>query len=1237
MQPAAVRAAANEADLQIQLLEWASHYPGADFLVVGRCDDLGIDVAGESPDPFNIGLAKERSAKGRALLTTLLPGSSGTLITDDRVFSRGETSDWDSGSSAGNTLEENADIAEGPDSPGGMNAAGKSEARPDLSLAEGWLIKHENPDHTDWINEWDTSQSYEPIREQHRRVDIFAVGGSPTDEAVRRTGEPERAPTLRRSLVPANDRTPAPIEPAASAIDYRVRLLIKWNSPTVTEWKDAIPTLAEAEFAWTPQELPLPQANGEDVGVSKEVLTVHAQWLHDARTGFTRTTLGIRSDGDPDGLISTPQKNLTAALALGPMLLSGVDLENDIVGSGARIAALIGAAAFASVDMGDGPLVGDGSKTALIAVEAEAQTRSIADPVEDYQIKLTTEYVTTIHVNGGVLGIKTDPDSPMKIRYKDVGVEFDSSKQGWDTIGLVFDTSSMEIEDGGKWQIEGVLGELLRIVEIAFGRGSLWIEARIAIAISIGVVEISEVIIRLTFVDGNPVPRFELRGFVLKADIPNVLKGEGRLRIEDGGVIRAGVEADVIPLGLGAAAAIAVGKPPEIDPDVFLSLFLGVQFSTPLPLGQSGAAIYGFKGLFTMNGSRKLPATSDPIARELEWWATPPENKYEPDRGQYALGLGVVVGTTPDTSFCFSAAGMLVIAFPDPEVILGVDVKVIEVPELEVSDEGSPEGTITGLIVIDDEAVKVAVIAQYEIPKVLKLKVPFGAYFPYSAKGTYVRLGSDGVTATLSDGTSVTRHGEPITITLLPGTLDAQAWAYLMIEQDGLPSLGGDERFSFDGFSVGFGAGWGIEWSAGPIKLSASAKVLVGFGTNPLLIKGGVFVKGELDLVVLSISVSGELILTYLEGNVHFEGEFCGEVDLFFFSIKGCVSVEIGGSSDFDPPEPEAPVVSISLTDRKDRIMGVAAALSEAIAAKAIFEITDEGANEGVSPNANNTVWPDTAPVIHFRHYVANALAADSQFDPPATPTQPIWFGGNRLKYSYRLDAVTLRRKRNGALVTNDGTEPLQSVWMTTPYRQPESSGEANPIPSEHEGPNLKLLDWNPWSWVVNMSDGGESTQGDPASEVEDICTPLPHPRRGCVFGRNARGAAWYDVRLRQAPPAPPPYPSRFHVIGGPVLRSGPNRIVERDLQTLLTSIGASIVPGQIAVLPFPVPIDGVALSKGYVLPSARRAVIGGMASFGLPWEGRLNLLTSKWVEVSEPAQLARCLQPICHRVTTID
>ena len=55
---------------------------------------------------------------------------------------------------------------------------------------------------------------------------------------------------------------------------------------------------------------------------------------------------------------------------------------------------------------------------------------------------------------------------------------------------------------------------------------------------------------------------------------------------------------------------------------------------------------------------------------------------------------------------------------------------------------------------------------------------------------------------------------------------------------------------------------------------------------------------------------------------------------------------------------------------------------------------------------------------------------------------------------------------------------------------------------------------------------------------------------------------------------------------------------------------------------------------------SQSSAVISGIVALMLQVEPELtplNLLTSKWVEVSEPAQLARCLQPICHRVTTID
>lgn len=1183
-------AGVGEAFSQSDLLAWAARYPGAQWLVVGRCDDIGSDA-------YNATLARDRAARGVALLTALQPGQTGTPLPAGSVFQRGEQSVFTN--ATGDDLEEDPEIA--------LSDAEKSEAV--AGPSNGRLIHAEVPASLGWEESRFVDgalSEHEPLRDDYRRVDIYAVGGAPTPETALVTDEPTMGAKLIRSLVPAPGRDPAPVTAGSPSIDYRVRLRIGWDSPTVSQLKDAIPTLAEAEFAWTPQTMPLPPVNGEAVQLSREVLTVFVNWSHDVRTGYTKASLGIRSEGDPDGLISVETKPLVAALALGPALLSGVDADTDLIGSGARVAALLAAAGFSMVDLGDGePLVGDGSKAALTSAAFETQMRAISDPGPDMQLRVVTDYVCTLHINGGVLGIRTVDDQPMKIRYKRVGIEYDTSKDGWERFGLVYDTSSMEIEDPGRWQIDGVLGQLLRIVEIAMGRGSLWIEGRIAIAIEIGLVEITEAIIRLTFHDGEPLPRFELRGFTVRANIPAVLEGEGRLRIEDGGVIRAGVQASVIPAGLGADAALALAKMgPDDDPWMFLSLYLGVQFNTPLPLAQSGLAIYGFKGLFTMNGARRQLPNPDPVLRELDWWATPPENKYEPSKGQFALGVGVVVGTMPDVSFCVSCAGMLVVAFPDIEVILGVDVKIIEVPDVEVTDQGGASGTITGLIVIDDEAVKLAVGARYTIPKVLEVKVPFAGYFPYPYTGrqVYVRIGSDGQTA-------FERHGEPVTLKLLPGTLDARAWTYLMIEQGGLPSLGGDPRFSFEGFSVGFGAGWEIRWKAGPIKLEASAKVLVGFGTAPLIVKGGVFVAGELDLVVVSISARGELILEareFKQGDgsqdvaIRIEGEFCGEVDLWFFSLSGCVGISIDLSPDLIPPAPPSPLKGISLIDRRDRIMG--AATTGTPKARPVFVADDPAGGAAVSDN--HTVWPDTAPVLHFSHYVENAMGPAAQFKPGPTPTQDRWFGSNALKYAYRLDGVLLR-KRGGAQVT--GESPLQSVWTTTPYRQPDASGTNGPVPSEHEGPNLKLLDWNPWNWVVNMQDGGAGQPGDPVDTVDRLCDPKPLPQRRCVLGRSARRAGFNRVRLRspQAPQAP--YPSRFFVTGEPVLRPAGQSVRGHALQTLVTLAGGQLIPGSVEALPFAADVHGTPVNRGYRLPAMRRALADGSArlqDIALPWEG---------------------------------
>jgi hypothetical protein len=968
-----------------------------------------------------------------------------------------------------------------------------------------------------------------------------------------------------------------------------------------------VPTLAEAEVAWTPTEMPLPPVDGEQMELSRETLTLHAQWIHDVRTGYTKLTMGLKSEGEDDGLFAIENEAITAALALGPALLSGVDFDTDMVGSGARLSALLAAAAFAEVPIppDDRPLLADDSRTVVKGFAVEAEMAALDSIGSDEQYRLVFDYVCELHVDAGILGLKTASDKPVKIRYKRVGVEFDTSQNGWDRLGLVYDSKALEIEDPGKWEISGVLGELLRITEIAMGRGSFWLEGTIAFAVSIGVVEITEATIRLTWNDGSPVPDFELRGFKAKVNIPGTLKGEGRLRIKDGGEVRAGVDCEVIPPQLSASAALAFAKKTDPEPYLFLSLHVGVQFATPLPLAQSGMAIYGLKGMFTMNGERALPANPDPIKRELEWFGANPEDKYQPKLGQYALGFGAVVGTMPDVSFCFSCEGMLAVGFPDPEVIFGVKVKIVEVPDTNVSDQNTSTAAITGLIVIDDEAVKVGVIAEYEIPKVVHIKVPFSAYFPYpdSPGDVYVRIGSDDVEG---------RHGEPITVTILPGTLDVKAWSYLMIEQGGLPSLGGDSRFSFDGFSVGFGAGWGINWSAGPIKLSASAKLLIGFGTDPLMLKGGIFVSGELSLVVISISARGELILTIREPfpgesdmYVRLDGEFCGKVDLFFFSIEGCVGVSVGSERSLTPPAPKSPVASISLTDRSDRIMGHAT--TGAPQANPIFpplpDSDSVGEDEIPAPapaGENHTVWPDTAPVIHFGHYVTNDLPSGSQFDPGTPPSQPKWFGASELKYAYRLDNVILRR-RGGATLAGD----LDSVWTTTPYRQPDSAGDVTP--SEHEGPNLKLLDWNPWNWVLNLPEGGDGTEGDPVETVGEICDPPPAPQPLCLFGRDARRAGLYKMRIYAPGRVPGPYPTRFNLTGEPVLGSGGTSYRGEALRTLFGTLGAVMVPGAVHNLPYAVMSGGESLSRGYRLPCGRLTRPSGFVDIPLPYEGRYS------------------------------
>ena len=1080
---------------------------GTRFLMIGRTDDLG------SGD-LNVRLGRARAEALRDLVAPLLPADRGFTI-----------------------------VARGEQDPAGGDPVidYAPEANRDV-----WLIREEAALPGD-------RQPGSYPRPRYRRVDVYAAvaaDGAPDQETVP-TGD-DRLPELRRALVPGDDGA-APVRPAAGRrpTPYRARLVVEWDSPTVVDLADAIPTKAELLVAWQPQPVPVPGAPApadiegprpEQPG-GPSVFQLLIRWSYDARSGQTVVNVALDNQGSPDGLFAIPKEpggtpgeagNLLAvALGLGPALSAFLDAAGVDDGA-ARIAALLGAAAVATPFARKGRVV-------VHKVSAEQRQRSIAS-LAGFRLRALFDYTVQLgfEVDAGPIQIRAA--KPMKVKYLNVGAEFDDSKDGLEKLGLVYEDASFEIVDPGQWAIEGPLGNLLRVNGVRSGSGSTWMELDLAFALDLGVIRISGATIRLTFAGGGL--EVALRGLHASVTVPGALRGEGAMSLGEEGTLSAGLDVEVIP------AKVQVRGDLDLNPAFgFVNLGIFVRFAVGLPLAQTGLGVFGFAGRFVSNGTRNILSTSpDPIQREIDWWRQFSQ-KYRPLPGQWALGVGAFVGTLPDLAFTFGALGMLVVEFPQPTVIFAIDAKLASPPAGGAQENGGATGNFLGLIAIDSTAVKIGIRGEYVIPKLLELKVPVSAYFPFDrSQGWYLRIGSDGVE---SEG----RYGDPVTVRILPDLLDLKAWTYLMIEEKKLHYLGGHPDFKFDGFSIGWGAGAGVKWTAGPIELSASIKILVGLGVKPLMVVGGIFVEGRLHLVVVSISARGSLILTLTESLTRLKGEFCGKVDLLFFSIEGCVGFSIGPGHDPDIPEPASPLTGIDLTDRYGRITGRAVRVSPA------------APPDSSGPALPSTVWPDTVPVLQFRQYMNPDLSGSAFRPVPSTgiPTPHKWAGTSELKYAFKLTGVELR-PRGGAPLTG----PLDAAWWLPTHRSgvmpPAGSGTPPTPAGEQEGRQLALLSWHPAPWAANLPDGGAGTEADPAEQVGRICEPAPGPEPACVLGQDARLDGPGRPTLIQTRPAPGPFPSHFQVRG----REGPAGYGPDLLAALAAESGAAYIPGAVRPLPGP-------------------------------------------------------------------
>ena len=536
-------------------------------------------------------------------------------------------------------------------------------------------------------------------------MDIYAiVPADLTPDNLQPTDELTRNPALLRVLVPGEDAdVTTPLEAANVQLPYRVEIEAKWDSPSIVEPIDWLPTLVQLTTEWASSDVPVPSLPGGSVrptqptpSTGPDLWRLIGRISTDQRSGQTAFLLSLDSLGDADGLFAIVNAGdgrtdevVAVALALAPALLGSITTD-DPAGAAVRVGALIAAsAAAAAVKIGDEFVINEG-RAIVEKVEGEVRLRA-SDAVEGMKMRISVDYTASFGIAANLDGeVGALTLKPIKIKYKNVGLEYehDESKPILERVRFVFEDAKFEVSDPGQWQITGALGRLLGITAIRVGAGSVWVEVDLEFSIDLGVVEISRTTIRVEIDTSTDIPSIsvQLRGISAKIDVPGAIKGQGALQVLPDG-FGASLEMDVIPAKLKAWGAFSIKDPNMVHIEG------GVRFATGIPLANTGLGLFGFTGRFVANGQRNIDQSdTDIIARETGWHALSVLQKYTPQSGQFAVGFGVYIGTLPDAGFTFNALGMLTIGFPDISVVFSIDAVLLS-GETKSATETKPEPT----------------------------------------------------------------------------------------------------------------------------------------------------------------------------------------------------------------------------------------------------------------------------------------------------------------------------------------------------------------------------------------------------------------------------------------------------------------------------------------------------------------------------------------------------------------
>ncbi|WP_457446371.1 hypothetical protein [Roseateles sp. P5_E4] len=862
-----------------------------------------------------------------------------------------------------------------------------------------------------------------------------------------------------------------------------IAVRIECRDPTATGLDGFVPTLVEAVM-----ELPL-NGRTENFG---HALTFAAGTPVLARLRYARKpgsaaaapasemSLALESQG-PDGLLkidSTPgglgAKIAVTAATLATALIAQQPPPPGGDDSGVVLQTLLVAATGLSSFLEHGELVLHGAE--LISSGAKLPGGDAVRLKLDYSVAAT---VTGIDV--GVLSVQMQPNQPLRVRVREVVLSIFPDKPGLEKFHLDYARSSMEVEDPGGWLVQGP-GSLFDVLGTRSGRGSMWIEVDLRFKLDLGPVKVSGCTIRGTL-DENGKLSGELRGLEASIALQPMITGSGAVMLTPNG-FRAAMEASIMPLGkLGASAEI------ETEGEM-LKLALGVDLPGPLPLANSGLAIYGVGGMFAINAKPKpVPPGDDPVQAALDWDYRE-AGMFVEETGAFSFGLEAVIGTAPDMGFTFSARAGLFVTTPDIIVRGSVEGRYMG-PRMKIARGGNDLSLLQakGVILVDPaDGVTIAVEGEYKIPHIVTTTVPVGAHFPTESADWFIHLGADGYPAE-------SRERGPVRSIFLPDIVGQSSDAYLMIRGNGINNWprGGTFCAAPGSFVLAFGVGFDIVYGFKPVvwaDVFARADILV--ATHPMSFVGAGTIGGGLHIGIFSVGIDATINVVLVDGSdPHVKAELCGSIDLFFDEIRKCVTLEYGSPSPKDKvPEPEHPLDGHghSLVDDQYHRLAPLATKPE--------DATPESA-----------VWPDSIPLLAFstapKLSFASAQFPDAGGYPEGLRAKPL--GSDLLSYDWELLDVALIDATEADVVV---AGPFSSAWHGGKH------GDAGGQPQPAE---LLLLTPFRDPWMHAVGDAGAGVAGKPLQALADIC----HLRADAHFGWALGGSAAREGSGFRLPPDP--------------------------------------------------------------------------------------------------------------------